>query len=651
MFKQKRAKRGVAAAGLFCLFGHGCGPRSVQPAHPQSVTLGETKPKADPSSYRSVSSKQISEYLETMYRTSEGDRIRAVEDGPVAIMSAQVRELADRAAEGPNNLKVQKELARALIKEGELVKAFETLDRLRTMPAVDPEIESGLALVWEKMGSTSSALYHARQAVHLDRAPANLALLGKIYLQRGEYERSLEALKEAHRAYPDRLSLLLALAQASLGAEQWKLAQSYGKRALELNPTSTPARELLATALVRIGESDGALAHLRHGLPAGEAYARLGEELMAAEQWAEAHRALKKALQYLPGNEDLALQLSVVASRLPIPVVVSLGPGDGTTVDIQSVPSLSTYAIIELKAGQIRISGPTDPSRGADSPSAIPSSVSVSLSSTDETAEPGPNPAESRKPTYVQRVLAPGVVELVELPAGLGGSVGQLADSGTVSKPFGSIDSEPVAAATRQEVSGDLGENPGVAQLAQLPLHRNLQVIQLVQGRDSTAPDPAAALTEAAPGTPHTVAGDYDERGELSLVPVFKETVHSPQTTEETFAVVDRGGLGVHTGRKDRARRRECVHRPGRSAGPASVTYAYACYAGSGTLRSERLAGKRQRDIRRGGINSFGKRGNKSAVAKRGCCEESIAGPRCSAAGCCPGLARGSGAAAPSSSG
>ena len=194
MFKQKRAKRGVAAAGLFCLFGHGCGPRSVQPAHPQSVTLGETKPKADPSSYRSVSSKQISEYLETMYRTSEGDRIRAVEDGPVAIMSAQVRELADRAAEGPNNLKVQKELARALIKEGELVKAFETLDRLRTMPAVDPEIESGLALVWEKMGSTSSALYHARQAVHLDRAPANLALLARFICSevntRGRWKRS-----------------------------------------------------------------------------------------------------------------------------------------------------------------------------------------------------------------------------------------------------------------------------------------------------------------------------------------------------------------------------------------------------------------------------------------------------------------------------
>ena len=468
MIKQTRFRKGVTAVGLLCLFGQGCGTKSVQATHPRTASL-KTSSKPPKNPYKKLKPAQISEYLETVYRSSQTSRIRVMGKEPAAEMSFEARKIAARIEQEPENLELTKQLARILIREGHLVEAFETLDQIRSFPATDPEIEGGLALVWQKLGSTSSALYHAQQVVLLDRSAANLALLGKIQLQRADYGKALETLKEAHLSYPESQGLVLALARAAAGVSDWEAARSYFERTLELHPESVPAREGLATALVRLDEVNHAFSELRPLFAEDETYARLGQELMAAERWGEAQKALKKALEYSPENRELALKLATVDSYLPFPTVVFLNLGDGIAIDVQSITLQPVYSVVELRGGQVLISTPElEPGIGADRAfGGINPSVGMNLFSMDAVAEPGPYSSEAVEKEFFRRYVSPNVVELVELPMESRDPVVSLAEFSPAS---------PVSLPASQSISAGLQE---VADTAAAPGWDGAELAQL----------------------------------------------------------------------------------------------------------------------------------------------------------------------------
>ena len=416
MIEQTRISKGVTAVGLLCLLGQSCGPKSVQATHPRTASL-KTSSRPPKNPYKQVKPARMSKYLKTVFRSSQANRVREIGKEPAAEMSFAAREIAARIEKEPENLELTKQLTRVLIREGHLVEAFSTLDRVRSLPATDPEIEGGLALIWQKLGSTSSALYHAQQAVLLDRSATNLALLGKIQLQRADYAMALATLKEVQLSYPDNESVVLALARAAAGVSDWEAARGYFERTLELNPESVPAREGLATALVRLDEVNTALTELGRLFEEGESYARLGQELMTAKRWGEAEKALKKALEYFPESRELALKLATVDSYLPFPMVVFLHPGDGIAIDVESITMQPAYSAVGLRGGQVLVSTPElEPGTGADRASGgINPSVVVNLSSMDAIAELGPYSSESVEEESFRRTVSPSVVELVEL--------------------------------------------------------------------------------------------------------------------------------------------------------------------------------------------------------------------------------------------
>ena len=483
MIKQTRFLKVVTVVGLLCLFGQGCGPKSVQPAHPQTADL-KSSSRAPKNPYKKVKPAKMSKYLETVYGSSQANRIRTRGGEPAADMSLEARKIEARIEEEPENLELPKQLARVLIREGHLVEAFEVLDRIRSLPAADPQIEAGLALVWQKLGSTSSALYHLQQALLLDRSPVNLALLGKIHLQRADYGKAVEALNEAYTSYPDSQSLVLALARASAGVNDWEAARTYCERTLDLDPGSVLAREGLATALVRLGEVDGAFAELRRLLEEGEAYARLGEELIAAERWGEAQNALTKALHYAPKSRELTLKLSIADSHLPFPTVVSLNPGDGIAIDVQSITVQPSHGVVELSGGQVlATTREPEPEAEADRTSgAVYRSVVVNVSSMGAIAELGPDSSESPKKQYFRRFVSPGVVELGELPMESRDPLVSLAEF-SLASPVNLPVSESLSRGLHEASDRAAASGRGAVELAQLPLSRDFQVIRLVHGR------------------------------------------------------------------------------------------------------------------------------------------------------------------------
>ena len=525
MIKQTRICRGVTAVGLLCLFGQSCGSKQVQPAHPRTASL-KTSSRPPKNPYKKVKPAKMSEYLKMLYRSSQASRIREIGKEPAAEMSFEARKIAARIEQEPENLGLTKQLAGVLIREGHLVEAFETLDRVRSLPATDPEIEAGLALVWQKLGSTSSALYHAQQAVLLDRSAANLALLGKIQLQRADFGKALATLKKAHVSYPDSQSLVLALARAAAGVSDWEAARSYFERTLELNPESVPAREGLVTALVRLDEVNDAFTELRRLFEEGETYARLGQELMAAERWSEAQKALKKALEYSPENRELALKAATVDSYLPFPTVVSLNLGDGVAIDVQSITVQTAYSVVELRGGQVLISTPElESGIGAGRASGgIDSSVVVNLSSMDAIAELGPY--SSVEKAFFRRTVSPNVVELVELANGSRDPVVSFSQF-SPALPVNLPDSQSIFPGLHEVSEPAPAPSWDGDELAQLPLSRNLQVIQLFNGTVVASDQSGAAVLNDSEPFEEQEIQSWELEAELARVrvAVFGEQV------------------------------------------------------------------------------------------------------------------------------
>ena len=483
LIKQTRFRKGVTAVGLLCLFAQGCGPKSVQSINPRTPRL-KTSSKSPKSPYGKVKPAQISKYLKTVFRSSQANRIREIGKEPADEMSVAARKIAARIEQEPENLELTKQLAHVLIREGHLVEAFSTLDRVRSLPATDPEIEGGLALVWHKLGSTSSALYHAQQAVLLDRSAANLALLGKIQLQRADYGNALVTLKEAHFSHPDSQSLTLGLARAAVGARDWEAARSYFERTLELNPECLPAGEGLATALVRLDEVNDAFTELRRLFDWGEAYARLGQELASAERWGEAQKALRKALEYSPEDRELSLKLATVDSYLPFPTVAFLKLGNGIAIDEESITLQPAHSVVELRGSQVSIgTAELEPAIGADRASGeISPSEVVDPSIMDAVAELRPYSHEPVEKEVFRRYVSPNVVELVELPMESRDPVVSLVELGSAS-PLNLSASQTISPGLHEVADTAAATGWGGAELAQLPLSASSQVIQPVNGR------------------------------------------------------------------------------------------------------------------------------------------------------------------------
>ncbi len=496
MIKQTRFSKGVTAVGLLCLFGQGCGPRSVPATHPRTAGL-KTSPKPPKNPYRKVKPGQISKYLKTLLRSSQANRIREIGKEPAPEMSVAAREIAARLEREPQNLELAKQLARLLIREGRLVEAFSTLDRVRSLPATDPEIEGGLALIWHRLGSTSSALYHAQQAVLLDRSAANLALLGEIHLKRADYGEALVALNEALVSYPDSKDLVLALARAAAGIGDWEAARGYFERTLGIDPESVPAREGLATALVRLDETSGAFTVLRGLFETGEAYARLGQELAAAQRWSEARKALEKALEYFPDNRELALKLATVDSYLPFPTVASLKLGNGVAIDVENITVAPVFSVVELVGGQVLISAPErQPATGSDGVSAeTPTGEVLDESSMDVITELGPYSSEPLDKRFLQRSVSPNVVELVELPMESRDPALSLAESRSASTAD-LAGSQTVSPASLGSAGPAAAAGWGGAELAQLPLSPDSGAIPLIDGKVAASDENGAAVVD-----------------------------------------------------------------------------------------------------------------------------------------------------------
>jgi len=103
-----------------------------------------------------------------------------------------------------------------------------------------------------------------RTALGQDAEDASaIYFLGALYVQSGEYQRSLPLLELAHKVTPDSWAAAYYLGKAKLRLNDMNSAVPLLREAAELNPDEPAVFYLLATGLKALGRSEEAKAALR----------------------------------------------------------------------------------------------------------------------------------------------------------------------------------------------------------------------------------------------------------------------------------------------------------------------------------------------------------------------------------------------------
>ena len=285
--------------------------------------------------YRSTSPVELSRYIRTVLRISQQNT--RSENEALKRLHEQRPELADlaqRAAENPDDRFSRQSLTAAYLEEGLYWKAFQLCQQLRAGEPNNPSVELALARIWDKWGDDSLARRHAELAVELAPNSAEASQqLGRIHLHRNEPKRAISAFLAALQKGGPDASLLSNLGYACMKADQWIQARFYLEKAVELDGSLVQARNNLGIVRARLGSPEGAVREFLAVNKSAGALNNLGAVLVAQGRWEEARDAFRRALALERDHPKAQTNLSHAESYLPYRTVVyvSAFDQDGTS--------------------------------------------------------------------------------------------------------------------------------------------------------------------------------------------------------------------------------------------------------------------------------------------------------------------------------
>lgn len=201
------------------------------------------------------------------------------------------RELLQRAVAAGGGLAARYQLGRLLLWEGRYGEAVAVLQRAASRSPGAPEIQADLARALQGAGRPREALAAFRRAVEL--APGD---------QRARYGLAM---------------VLLRLEEREAAAQELAVYHSLYEEALE----QTRQEELLQSRidrgydLLRRGEIDEALRHLRGLQPTADVWAARADAHLAAGDLDQALEALERAVAAAPERADLRVRLADLRGR------------------------------------------------------------------------------------------------------------------------------------------------------------------------------------------------------------------------------------------------------------------------------------------------------------------------------------------------
>ncbi|TDI17789.1 MAG: tetratricopeptide repeat protein [Acidobacteria bacterium] len=301
--------------GYYLLFFFGC---SRRPVLSHKVPPGKNV-------YHEASPADLSPYIRTVLKISQEDTENRQALKELHEQRPALKELLRHIAESPDGIESRRTLAAHYLKEGLYYSAFELYEQIRSTGLEDATAELGLARIWDEWGHYPLAKRHAERVLELDpRSAEALELLGTIHLHRNDLQAAVSTFLEALALTPENPSLHSTIGRVLLKLGNSGEARGYLEEAVALDPALIEARNNLAEALARLGDSDGALQEFAAANPPAAAFNKLGLVYLADRRWEKARNAFKQALVQDPDDVKVRLNLSIAQSYLPPPTIIHL---------------------------------------------------------------------------------------------------------------------------------------------------------------------------------------------------------------------------------------------------------------------------------------------------------------------------------------
>ena len=175
-----------------------------------------------------------------------------------------VRILAPLRVRFPDDKALLGNLAISYARTGQPRQAHDVLRHAFGLDAEHAPFQNAMATVLGETGDTAGAQHHLEESIRLNPAQAwAYERLGRIWMQKNEYDNALTAFESAVRYGIDKPETVFHLAGSIEGArERWPAAIAYFERAVALDESHAEAYLHLALCLAEVGRVDEAEAAL-----------------------------------------------------------------------------------------------------------------------------------------------------------------------------------------------------------------------------------------------------------------------------------------------------------------------------------------------------------------------------------------------------
>ena len=162
----------------------------------------------------------------------------------------------------PNNVNVYISMARSYMALGETDKAHESVMEALGLKPENPIASSLLAMIYVKKESIPEAIYQLKRVLLGSPEFAGAYELGILYMDNGEYDKSISTFKQGLEHFPKNILLWCNMAAAYQLKEDYQNAKATCLKALDLQTDGIMPNLCMANILMAEGEFDSAKMHI-----------------------------------------------------------------------------------------------------------------------------------------------------------------------------------------------------------------------------------------------------------------------------------------------------------------------------------------------------------------------------------------------------